>query len=380
MPPEKEAAPQPAAAPEKAAAKPDAKPAPKPEPAVPFVSRAQEIGDKLDELDTSDLEFGNPEENADEGGEESQEESTEESNDTDASESEESEEESESSDEKAEGPNKKDGFKKGLQKVKDQRDEAKEKLLLMEKENQLLKEKMAAIEERFTQMDAQKDDKSSEEEPAKKEIVYTDKQLAQAISQFIADNDPQGIMDVINYKVEQSQKNLRKEYEAEKRRAAEVVQKRNVEWQTITKNYSPEGYDNDLIKSDVDFDIRDNTSMLYKAAEKIYLTGVQKGNRRYLIEGGMSNAVQDAFVQLLQSKFGQKKSDKAPKKGDNPETEGLKQRLGKEIQKNSLKSGASSTDEPAKGTQKPKTDTDELKEYLSERSRAKQERIGTPIM
>ena len=264
-------------------------------------------------------------------------------------------------DEGEESADNKDGFKKGIEKVKGERDEARA-------ENIELKERLARIEGRLDERDKDKGKEAVSD-------VLSDEELDEAISKSMEENDSKGLRDVFDYMLDQSKKSLREEYRTEQKTAIEKVAKKQGEWQTILKDYSATSYDNVIIAADADFDISKDSSLLYRLSEKIYTKGIAAKDARYTRDGGMRSAVDDAFIKLLKNITGKAKSKTDPKKGKDS-TDGLKNRLTKELKKSAQKTGASSSGGEQKAGSKEYNSQSELDEVLSERSEEKNARMA----
>ncbi len=335
----------------------------------PLITKVQQVADSLDGVEETDavdniVDSEESEELSDEEIDNIINEVLKDEN-TDTSESEE-DESPELSDEE---PSNKDGFKKGLEKVKNQRDLAFEEAKAAKAENDALKQKLSEFEEKLnllTQTQETKDEKTNTNE-------LSDKQLASALQQFVDEGDFQGVMDIFDYKLDRMEKGIIKKYEQAEQEKIKSAQQSQVEWQTILREYSPEMYQNDVLKNDPSFDIRDNKSALYKLSDEIYTKGFKSGDSKYTRAGGMKAAVEEAFIRLLK----ETKTDgvKKSKSKTSDETEGLKRRLAKEHRKNTVNSGASSIEDSSAA--KPKPVTDELADYIAERKKHKGERIGT---
>ena len=231
-----------------------------------------------------------------------------------------------------------------------------------EEERENLLRRAIQAEEKLKLQDAKKPEKDDK---------LTETDIKRALAKYLEEGDYEGVMDVINYKVEQAQDNIRNEYNEEKTKITKSQQERNNEWNHITTEYSPGGYEEEVLAEDADFDIRSSESQLYKLADQIFKTGVNEG--KYLEVGGMRKAVEIAFKKLLLKKVGGKKTPSKKTKAD-PETEGLRQRLAKEQRKTNMGSGTSSKgDAPAKQQSKKS----ELDEVISERRAAKNKIMST---
>jgi len=256
----------------------------------------------------------------------------------------------------------KDGFKKGLEKLKAERDQAKA-------ENAELKEKLSRLDGK---LDLLLDKKKPDENSEKKSVKLTDKELTDAISQCMEENDAQGMKDVFEYLLQERDEKLRDEYRSEQNQKIAAAQQKQVEWQSIIKDYSKDSYDNELLNENPDFNINNEKSKLYQLSEQLYMNGVKANDQKYLKQGGMRTAVDEAFVKLLKSIVGKAKSTKK----EEASTDGLKNRLAKEQRKNSSKSGASDSGGEDNSAPKNKTQKDELAEVLRERSEQKNSRTA----
>lgn len=271
----------------------------------------------------------------------------------------ESEEDEDYEDEEDSSDNK-DGFMKGLDKVKQQRDEAL-------KEAEALKEELLALKEGAKEPEKEKS--KAEEKP------ISQAELTEAIGKFMDEGDSAGVMDVFNYMLDERDKKLMGKYDAAEKQKIQNIVDKDIEWQTIRKEYSPEMYKNETLKKNPEFDINNNNSALYQLADKIYMEGVKKKQTRYVNKGGMMAAVEDAFLHLVKSLVsGSPKKGKAPKGSE--ETEGLMNRLAKEQRKKSVNSGKSSSGEKSKKQQEV---TDDLDDYMAERKLDRQSKLGIPI-
>jgi hypothetical protein len=281
-----------------------------------------------------------------------------------------SEEEDDADNDSEKSDENKNGFKKGVEKLKTQRDELREKNKALEEQAKELKERLDAIESKLEE----KGQKKEEEKPKK---PLTEKELVGIIKDFMDEGDAEGIYDVMKYMTKQVKDELTNEYRKETTQQQEVATRKNAEWQSIVKDYSASSYDNEILSSDPDFDINNSKGKLFTTAKSIYETGVVKKEQRYLSDGGMAYAVQQAFTALLKDVVS-KGPKKAVKKVKEPE--GLKQRLLKEQRKRSLMAGSSGADASEKLFGRSKADKDELSEYLSERNKFKDERSGSSFV
>jgi hypothetical protein len=229
-------------------------------------------------------------------------------------------------------------------------------------------ERAIRAEERLKLMEEQATKKAA---PTEKTI--SDEELKQVLDQCIEQGDTQGILDVVNYKNKLAKDELINEYRKAEQEKVAQAEKNKKQWQTVVKEYSPEAYENEFLKADPDFDIRNQKSKLYQIADQLYRDTTKGYATR---ENGMVEAVRDAFILLLRSK--KFTSDKKPiLSEDTSETEGLKQRLAKERRKGSLFSGASSPED----TSLPKLRTEEeiLDEVVKERRDLQRKRMGIGV-
>lgn len=242
----------------------------------------------------------------------------------------------------------KDGFRKGIDKLKHQKQEALERAIRAEERAKILEEQI-----------------NSATPPSKDSEAISEAELTKALKGFMEEGDEQGVLDIINYKQKQLEEKLVNQYESKRKQEREIAQKKQVEWNNIQKEYQPEAYDNPILIEDDDFDIRKTKSGLYQRAEQIFV-------KKYAnIDGGMTLAVKDAFNELLLDKLNPKKSKKKKQ-----EMEGLKNRLTKEQRKRSVSGGASSVeDAPAK----VKASKDDLADAIGERRKYTNDRIGMGV-
>ena len=63
---------------------------------------------------------------------------------------------------------------------------------------------------------------------------------------------------------------LIKDYQNNESQKQEAIKQKQVEWHSIVEDYQPESYENESLRGDADFDIRNNKSKLYKMADKLY--------------------------------------------------------------------------------------------------------------
>jgi hypothetical protein len=249
----------------------------------------------------------------------------------------------------------KDGFKKGLQKVKDQRDS-------LEQENNLLKERLDKLEAKLEAPEV----KQEVEKP------LSDQELTAIVGKYMEEGDSAGVMDVFKYMMEENNKVMENKYIQDQQAKTQAIIDKQLEWETIRKDYSPEMYDNEALADNPDFDINNNKSALYTLADEIYRRGIKENKARYSGKGGMLSAVEDAFLQLVKKLVGKSKVKSSENSGE--ETEGLANRLAKEQRKKTVASGKSSLADKA-----PKeVVTDDLADYMRERSQFKRERLGIP--
>jgi len=223
-------------------------------------------------------------------------------------------------------------------------------------ENELLKAKIAELE---TKVNSVTEKKTPQDEP------ITDEQLARAINKGIEENDATVIVDAINYVAERTKKQTIKEQQEAQAANAKKLQAQQAEWQSITEDYSPKTYQLESLKVDPDFNISNPQSKLFRLADAIY-----KKNGYQSVEKGQTRAAREAYSILLERKLA---GDTVPKKD---ETEGLKNRLGKEQRKTRPLSGANSV-----GDTKPKeiTSENELEDYVKSRNKGKELKLGIDI-
>lgn len=242
-----------------------------------------------------------------------------------------------------------------------------DKLVAKEKatgeENTELKARIAALEVKSENKLEKKDDKKSD--------IISDTQLAKAIEEGVAEGDHSVIIDVIKYITKNVRDETLKEQETIHNTNREVIVKRNAEWTGLSKEYSPETYQNEILKTDPNFDLNDNKSQLFRLANRLFKDQNLNG-----VEGGQSRAVREAYSILLERKIDG--TTPTPKKEIKvkDETEGLKQRLAKVQRKTSTLGGGGESEE---STPTPITEENELDSYITERNARKSKSLGVEV-
>jgi len=213
--------------------------------------------------------------------------------------------------------------------------------------------------------------KSAEEKLSKyenKEAVdkgeYTEPQLRKALTKAINEGDATLIYDIMDYMSEQKANALRKEYQTEQKKVQEAQQQQRQEWGTIVQRY--EDYsdtENEIYPgSSRDLNLKDQRSLLFQTATKLYMSDQEELFQRYHKPGGQELAVADA-LQMIIRKRGRNPKDK--------EKDLLKRKLAKEKRKKSLGSGSPGKEERAPA--KPMTAQEKLRDYLEERKKMQKE-------
>ena len=312
-----------------------------------FISKAQSIGDTLEAdkvvdkpLDTE--ESGETEDVSDDEIDSMIEEVL----------SEETSSEDESSEETLPEPEEESGKSSNVQKRIDELTAAKKAAL----------EELAEAKSKLAEIETPK-----AEDPKPKSDRISDAELTGAIKDFIEEGDADGIMNVINYKLKLQKEDLTNDYRKEQQEAVSQVARKQKEWQTVIKDFSPESYEQESLQTNSDFDIRNKESKLYKLADDLFT----KNGDKYNADGGMRKAVEKAFQTLLIELLSSKKRTKPSK-----EVEGLQNRLSKEQRKKTIGEGASSVSDPKTN---PKKKISDLDEAIGERRRFKNARSASSM-
>ena len=258
---------------------------------------------------------------------------------------------------------------KGVE-VQPEQVETKEKKTPFDKRKENLQKEINRLiaQKNSLQDDLDKSKVNKPETQEKKDPDYTDEQLNQAIKKMIDEDKPEGILDIINYKVKKMEDALVSRYENDKQSQVKQVEERNKEWQGILKDYSKDSYDDDWMKEDPDFDMSDKNSLIYTVAKEFFEDS-DLFKARYQGAGGMRIAVQDAYSEILKQKLAEAKTKPEPK--DN------KEKIVRKNMKESLTTGANSSgEENNKPSNKPYDEKEDLAEVMSERKKFKAQRAG----
>jgi len=222
--------------------------------------------------------------------------------------------------------------------------------------DRLTAEKKAA-QERASSLERELLQEKSTEKKKDSTVEYTKSQLASAMKKAMEDQDHDLMMEIMDYRVQQSEKSLIKQYEAEKNSVFEKQKKRQDEWVSIVTDYSrlseadePELYPG----SHKDLNINNSNSLLYRLANMLFTD--PKHRERYIGSGGQKQAVTDALLAILR---------KNKKPGATKETRRLKKALAKEKRKTSL--GSSDSLKAESIQKKQLNESEKLSEYLKER-------------
>lgn len=232
------------------------------------------------------------------------------------------------------------------------------------------------VQKRINQLTAQlkelkaENQKLQSKEPSK-EPVYTEGQLKAAMKKAVEEGDADLIWDIIDYKSKQTEKDLVKRYEEEKRTTTEQYQKINNEWQKVTMDYSRVWEDEKGREiypgAKRDLDITSEKSLLYQLATEYYHTVDDDGSRPYSSQGGQKAAVADALSAILRRK------KISPVDNDKKK---LERQLAKAKRQKALAGAGSSEGESPASKGRPKSDADALAEYIAERNEHRNKRIN----
>ena len=211
-------------------------------------------------------------------------------------------------------------------------------------EKNALEEKLNALKE---QVDTPK-------ETSKK---YTRAQLMSAMKDAMENQDTQLMWEIMDYRVKESQEELKNEYLQEQKKAVEQQTSMQREWTSVLEDYA---YLADPTEPELyrgarrELNIKDAKSLIYQLANKLYTDPAN--TNKYRVPGGMKVAVSDALTRIIR----QRKISPAK----NKETATLKKKLAKEKRKSTMSSGKSTKSESVK---KPLSSRDSLEEYIEER-------------
>jgi hypothetical protein len=325
----------------------------------PFVSSSQSVSDQLDKQATGDPDEGDDAEDSSKDTDSTDTEKTEtETEETSSSEGDKTTD-SDDSDEESEQP-----VFKGAEKRKAEIQKEIDQLIAT---RNVLKDDLKA-----TKTERSKDvEKKSDEETGRD---FTNEELKAALKEFMDKGDETGVMDVMDYKLDKQRKDIVKLYQDDQKAAVDQVNAKNQEWQSIVKDYSPDSYDNPVLKDNSDFDVTDPKSVLYKLS-KMYYEDAELG-KNYKGSGGMRKAVQDAFNELLLKLVSPGKGGKLEKgKKDDKST---LNRLAKSERKRSLSSGSDDAGDKASAPSL-ENDVDVLADELKERKKVKDARTGVGV-
>ncbi len=221
-----------------------------------------------------------------------------------------------------------------------------------------------ALQERLEKLEAD----ASKSDP--KDPVYSEEQLKKALNKAISEGDADLVWEIQQYQLKQVKKELRDEYAGEQRKRRETVERATKEWSRVveTYDYLSATSESEIYKgSHKELNIKDQTSLLYQVALKLFTSQDTSLRELYGQPGGQQLAVADALQLILKKKRGQLGS-----KGD---TDILKRQLAKEKRKSSLGTGEALKDD----TPLPKkfsSDKERLDDYVAERIKFRNDRIG----
>lgn len=204
-----------------------------------------------------------------------------------------------------------------------------------------------------------------EKEEKSSETVFSDEQLTNAIQAGIDENDVSVIVDAMKYIADKTKKDTLREQSELQQKQAQVNQQKNKEWTTLVEEYSPDAYRIPSLKEDPDFNLKNQDSKIFRLANALF-----DKNGYGKVDNGTSRAVREAYSILLETKIN------TPSSGIKDETEGLKNRLGKEQRKKAIIGGANSGGEKSS---RPITEKDELSEYIQSRQKSKNTKLGVDI-
>ena len=230
-----------------------------------------------------------------------------------------------------------------------------------EEENQKLLDRIALLESKIEGKEAKGNEKVDE-------ILSNDK-ITEAIQKGMDEGDMSVIVDAMTYIAEKTKKDTLAEQEKLQREAVAKQMAKQQEWNDIVKDYSPESYQYDSLKNDPDFNISQKDSKLFRLASTLFEKNGYANEAK-----GQSRAVREAYSILLERKLNEGPQQKPSPRRD--ETEGLKQRLGKEQRKNRVFAGANSGGE---STPTQITESNELDDYIKSREKSKNEKLGVDI-
>lgn len=231
-------------------------------------------------------------------------------------------------------------------------------------ESKAAKDQNQELLDRIAKLEKLVEGKPEEKKDAPKKDRISDEQINKAIEKGIEDGDMSVITDAINYKIQAAIEDTLAAEEKKAQEAAQATVKKQQEWQTLQKEYSPETYQYEALKSDPDFNLSDRNSLLFRLADKLYL---ERGYSNK--DNGQSGAVREAYSILLERKLGSNKP-----KSQNKETDGLKQRLTKEQRRKTLLGGKGSGG--GEISKKEVSLNNELDDYISSRASEKHKKLG----
>jgi hypothetical protein len=225
--------------------------------------------------------------------------------------------------------------------------------------------KKSGVQKRIDRLTAEKHQRDAEiaalkaqldgkEKSEPKERVYSEEELSKAERKAIDDGDMSLLSEVFKERQKNERRELIKMYQRERDAQVQAVTQKQREWGAIVDRYA-----ND---DDPAFDIRKQTSDIYKIAKSFYEDA--ETSKDYQGPNGMMRAVADAFLELTRLK-GKKKVPIDAKKNE--------RKLGKEKLKNSLTIPSGEKQTKAKESKSE----DSFSDYIKERELERQKRMGT---
>jgi len=194
---------------------------------------------------------------------------------------------------------------------------------------------------------------------------YTEEQLKKAWDKAVDENDKDLMWEVQKEREKYIKEDLRKEYLDKERSQIETAQRAAKEWENVVNKYEyltspkePEIYPG----SKKELNVVDQKSLIYQVALKLFAS-----DEKYRNPGGQELAIADALALIMRKK--------REKIGNTGKETLLSRQLAKEKRKSSLGSGDSmKEDNPPK---KNLSERESLDEYLSERKKFRDDRVGT---
>lgn len=258
--------------------------------------------------------------------------------------------------------------KKVVNKLKPDKVDERKKEIQSEIDRMIAQKKQ--VEDELSQLNAKKEQLKQAPEQVKEVKEFTREELSKALETFVQDQDTSGVLDVIEYMLDQREKKYESLVEKMNKQDELTTKavKMSEEWQDIVKTYS--SYQDDVLKSDADFDIKNSEGKLFKLAKALY-EDPEVGKRYRAMDNGQTAAVKEAYTELLKDKL-RTFSTKKPIK---TEVESLKNRLEKTQRKTSLVDGVESNDSGEGASEMLASERDKLLDAIKDRQSFKKSRM-----